>query len=132
VAFEIGLNMIDLGRLEPEDGDIEPLRAQQLGQLRDLDGQALAIPSRVFCDLVVGNRQSSLFCRRKSGDDDDRDGLKAEQLCRLEAAMPGIERTVLAHQHRGGEPERHGWDLADLHGGMRPRIVRIWLDPVDR
>jgi hypothetical protein len=132
--LKFALELLDLDRLEPEDGDIEPFRAQHLCQLRDFDRQSLAIPSRVLCDLVIDDRQGTLFGWRKSGDDDDRDGLKPEQLGRLEAAMPGVELTVLAHQHRSGEPECDDAvrDLADLLGGMRPRILRIRLDPADR
>ena len=72
VLFEVGLQLIDLNRLETENGDVEPLRAQQTRQLWYLDRQALAIPPRVFCDLVVGDRKCTSFRRRKSGDNDDR------------------------------------------------------------
>ena len=69
-AVRDGLNMIHFDRLEAENGDVEPFRAQQVCELRYFDRQALAIPSRVLCDLVVGDRKGPPFRRRKSGDDD--------------------------------------------------------------
>jgi hypothetical protein len=125
-VFEIGLNMIDLGRLEAEYGDVKPLYPQQVCQFRDFDRQALAIPSRVLCKLVVGDRKGTPFRRRKSGHNDSWDLVETELHCRCVAAMSGDELTILAHQHRGSEPERGDaiGDLADLLGRMRPRIPR--------
>jgi hypothetical protein len=120
--LERGFEPLDLDRLEPEEGDIEPFSGQQLRHLWDLDSEALAIPPRVFGDFVVGNRQNSLFRRRKSGDDDGRNGLETEQLRRVEAAVSGKEIVLLVHQH--GISEADGDDvvcnLADLFRRVGP------------
>ena len=48
--------------------------------------------------------------------------------------MSGDELTVFAHQQRIPEAEGDDavCDLADLLGGMRPRVTRIGLDLADR
>jgi hypothetical protein len=96
--LEIHLNMIDFGRFEAENGDVKPLRGQQVCQFRYFDRQALAIPPRILCDLVVGDRKCAPFRRRKSVDNDDRHFLEPELLCRLVAAKSGDEFTVFVHQ----------------------------------
>jgi hypothetical protein len=98
----------------------------------DLDREALAIPSRVFCNSVIGDRKSPPFRRRKSGDNDNGDRLETKLFCRRVAAMSGDELKVLAHRQRAREAEGDDTvgDLADLLAGcfLAFRELRlIWL-----
>src|SRR3981189_2111354 len=134
LLLKVGLQLIDLDRLETKDRDIKAVRFQQPGQLWYFDRKALTIPARILRNPVVRNRKRALFRRRKPRDHDDRHLREAEELRGLVAALAGDECPVFTYQQWVDEAERdHAvCDLADLFGGMSPGIMPVALDLTDR
>ena len=52
---------VDLGGLEPRDGDVEIFLDKELGELGELGRQPFAVPSGIRGDLVVGEQQGALL-----------------------------------------------------------------------
>ena len=80
--LEVGCQLIDFDRREAGDRDVKPLDHQDLRELRQLDGQQLAVPARIFSDFVVGKREGTPLCFRQALYLEDRD------LLEVPAALP--------------------------------------------
>ena len=61
VLLEVDHQLVDLGRLETGDGDVEAFRDEELGELWEFDRQTLPVPPGIRGDLVVRQQQRPLF-----------------------------------------------------------------------
>src|SRR5207248_165498 len=90
-----------------------------------LDRQQLTFPAGVEGELIVGQYIGAPLSRVQMSQAHRRDTVQAEQLCRLDPAMAGDDRTVLSDQNRVVEselPDALG-DLPDLFLGMGSGIA---------
>ena len=133
VILKVRGQLIDLDRGKAGDRDVEILHHQQLGQLRQLRGQQLAVPAGILGNLVVGKGKRAALGLRQTLHFDRRHLLVAQQFCRGVAPMAGDHDPAFVHQDRNQKAECRDavGNLADLLLGVGPRIARIRLDRLD-
>ena len=61
VLLEVDDQLVDLGGLEPRDGDVEIFLDKELGEFGELGRQPFAVPSGIRGDLVVREQQGALL-----------------------------------------------------------------------
>lgn len=134
VLLEIGLDLIDLDRVEAGDTKIKPFLNEEIRELGELQCQSFPIPAGLLRELVVGQREGSLSCLRQAMHLDHRDLDDAKQLCRREPAVTGQDRPVLVRDDWRRKPEGldAGGNLSDLLFGVSARIARIGSELVAR
>jgi hypothetical protein len=105
---------VDLGCLETGYGDVEV--EIELQEALKLDGEQLAVPARVFGELVVGDDIGANLGVREVLEADRRHAFQTKQLGRLDAPMAGDDTARAIYQNWVCKPEPlyTGGDLADL------------------
>ena len=134
ILLKIDLQLVDLGRAEPRKRDVEIFLGQKLGQIRQLDRQALSVPAGIFGDLIVCEGQRPLLRLGESQQLHRRYVPQTEKFGRPEASVSGDQSQSLIDQY--GCAKTAGLDavcdLADLRLRMSPGISRVGLNLLDR
>ena len=118
---------VDLGELKTGDDEVELRR--HLEQGLKLDGQDLFIPARLLSEPVVGDHVGALLCLAHVREADGWHLDHAEQLCCLNAAVPGDDHVIVVNEDGVVEAERRDavGDLAHLPARVGARVARIRL-----
>ena len=127
---QTGQDVFELIRLEADQIEIET------GELErpELVAELLGVPARPRRQLIVGQAIGTLLVLAPAVRHDHRDGFQP-QLCRgTDARMTGEQHTLLVdqHRHRPAPFEDGGSDFVEVGLAMKPGIVRVGYQPLDR
>jgi len=129
LAFtKIQHDRVDLARLEPRNTDVETDFWKSDLQVLKLDRQHLAVPPRLFRELVVGQHVGADFRLVEVRQSDDRDLLQAEKLGGFRPCVSGDYSPAIIGNHgiNDAKPNHRAGYLLDLPFGVRAGITLCW------